>query len=81
MTKLYYKEGCGNCVNVKTVLEAYGIKYTPINLSEKDKIEERKYIREIGVKYLPIIVLDNGKIITDCTYDGVIELIRYGDLR
>ena len=81
MIKLYYKDGCGNCSKVKVILQAYGIKYEPINLSEPDKREERRKIREVGVRLLPIIMLEDGKMITECNEESIIAHIRYGDIK
>ena len=81
MIKLYYKDGCSSCTKAKTIFEAYGIKYIPINLSNPDKREERKYIRNLHIDSLPVIELENGKIIIDCNEDDIIALIRFGDIQ
>jgi glutaredoxin len=78
--KLYYKDGCTHCIDTKQKLNLYGIKYTAINLSDKEMGEERKNFRALGYNYLPIIVLDNGKVITDCSPEAIMELVKYGDL-
>jgi glutaredoxin len=81
MIKLYYKEGCKHCEEAKTILSLYNIQYTAINLSEKDKRAEREYFRGLGVNFIPVLVLENGKIVTDCSADAIKELVRYGDLK
>lgn len=81
MIKVYYKDGCGSCVKVKTILNAYGIKYEQINLSEKERREERAMIRDKNIKTLPVIVLENGNMISDCSEESIMSLIRFGDIK
>ncbi len=80
MIKLYYKTGCDKCLICKNNLHRYNIQYEPINLSEKERVEERKRFRAMGINYLPVMELDNGKIVTDCSEESILDLIRFGDL-
>jgi hypothetical protein len=34
----------------------------------------------MGINYLPVMELDNGKIVTDCSEESILDLIRFGDL-
>lgn len=81
MIKLYCKKGCNHCEEAKIVLNIHGIKYTTIDLLEKDNRAEREYFRSLKIGFVPIIVLDNGKIITDCSVEGIKALIEYGDIK
>jgi len=84
MIKIYFTPKCGKCSIAKQILDKHFIKYTTIDLTEKERTEDRKFFRSLGLQYLPLIIIEKEnekKLITDCSESNLTLLIESGELR
>lgn len=68
---------CSNCTLVKNFLDEKRLKYENIDLTRPENRRERQHYRSLGLKDLPIIIIDKEDGSGDIIIEGLdLELLE-----
>jgi glutaredoxin 3 len=77
---LYTTDPCGFCAATKTLLQAYGLEFTEVNLS-KDEEGRAQLVRTTGMMTFPQVVVDGRLVGGFHETKAALESGRLDDLR
>jgi len=72
MIKLYTKNNCFQCRMTKQLLYKLGIKYDEVNINDKPEMIE--LLKKLGVRQMPVGVIDNEIIFKGFEVEKIKEL-------
>ncbi|HWL22524.1 MAG TPA: glutaredoxin family protein [Ureibacillus sp.] len=70
---LWAKQGCSYCGEVKNYLEAEGIAYQTIDVTEHDEFRDILEVK-YGIRYVPVVEIGQGSTFTAVTELGLEHL-------